>query len=98
MGTELSSSQLDKLDGVDVLMIPVGGRYTINPETAVKVISQIEPKIVLPMHYQNGNFSDISPVEDFYKEMGVMPEPQEKLKLTVKDLPEELNVLALTIS
>jgi L-ascorbate metabolism protein UlaG (beta-lactamase superfamily) len=97
LGCELTSDQLDKLDGVDVLMVPVGGNKHIDAETAVKVVNQIEPKVVLPMHFKNGSLTDFAPVSDFYKEIGVTPEPQDKLKLSVKDLPEELTVVALNI-
>jgi len=47
---ELSLSQLDKIGDVDILMIPVGGIYTIDAEEAVKIMSQIEPRIIMPMH------------------------------------------------
>jgi len=99
LGTELSSTQLDCLDGVDVLLLPVGGYYTIDAETAVKVITQIEPKIVIPMHYSMGQDSKVAkaikPLDDFLHEMAVKPEPQEKLKITKKDLPLELTVVVL---
>ena len=48
---QLTDEQLEKIDKVDVLMIPVGGKYTIDSSAAQKIISQIEPKIVIPMHY-----------------------------------------------
>lgn len=96
LGTELDSAQLEKLDGVDVLMIPVGGKHTIDAETAIKVINQIEPKIVIPMHYQTTAKSDLLPVEDFFKDMAVSPEPQDRLKITQRDLPEELQVVYLS--
>jgi L-ascorbate metabolism protein UlaG (beta-lactamase superfamily) len=95
LGTELTSSQLDCLDGVDILMIPVGGVKTIDAKTAVKVISQIEPKIVIPMHYGAIPTIPFAPVDDFLHEMGVKPETQDKLKLQKKDLPEELQVVVL---
>lgn len=95
LGTELTSSQLEKLDGVDVLMVPVGGKATIDGETAIKVINQIEPKIVIPMHYKAGSMTDLATVEEFFKDMAVTPEPQDKLKITQKDLPEELQVVFL---
>jgi len=95
LGEELSSDQLDKIDGVDVLLVPVGGKYTLDPKGAVKVISQIEPKIVIPMHYQAGKMQDLAPLSAFLKEMGATPTPQEKLKVTTKDLPEELEVVVL---
>lgn len=95
LGTELTSSQLDCLDGVDVLLIPVGGLKVIDAKMAVKVISQIEPKIVIPMHFGKIVKLDFAPVDDFLHEMGVTPEPQEKLKIVKKDLPLELSVVLL---
>jgi L-ascorbate metabolism protein UlaG (beta-lactamase superfamily) len=95
IGTELTSAQLDCIDGVDILLIPVGGKYTIDAETAVKVVNQIDPKIVIPMHYQTSKISGLAPVTDFFKEMAVTPTPQEKLKVVLKDLPEELEVVYL---
>lgn len=99
LGTELSSEQLDKMDGVDVLMIPVGGYYTIDSKQAVKVVSQVEPKIVIPMHFNNGSSAEtnknLAKLDDFLHEMGVTPSAQDKLKVTKKDLPEELEVVVL---
>lgn len=95
LGTELTSEQLDKVDGVDILLIPVGGHYTIDAKTAVKVISQIEPKIVIPMHYRAGKMEVLAPVSDFLHEMAVNPTPQDKLKIQAKDLPDELEVIVL---
>lgn len=99
LATELTSEQLERLDGVDVLMIPVGGVYTLDAKLAVKVISQIEPKIVLPMHFKvsesGDDFKDLATVDVFLQEMGVKPELQEKLKISRKDLPEELTVVTL---
>ena len=42
---------MEKILSVDVLMIPVGNKYTIDEKTAVKVISALEPSYVIPMHY-----------------------------------------------
>lgn len=99
LGTELTSAQLDCLDGVDILLIPVGGYYTIDAKTAVKVISQVEPKIVIPMHYSVGQSSDVAkkikPVDEFLHEMAATSEPQDKLKIQKKDLPAELTVIVL---
>jgi len=96
VGMELSSPQLDCLDGVDILMIPVGGTYTIDAKAAVKIISQVEPKIVIPMHYNMGQAdSKLAKVDAFLHEMAVSPTPQEKLKISKKDLPEELEVVVL---
>ena len=91
-GKELSSEQLDKMDGVDILMIPVGGKYTIDAKQAAKVISEVEPKIVLPMHYKSGNMTDIDPIDTFLKEIGLEAKKSDRLKILKKDLPETMEV------
>jgi len=48
---ELTEEQLEKIGGVDILMIPVGGTYTIGAKEASKIILQLEPRITIPMHY-----------------------------------------------
>ena len=52
LGHELSDKMLDELDGVDVLLVPVGGVYTIDAKQALKVIEAISPSIAIPMHYK----------------------------------------------
>jgi L-ascorbate metabolism protein UlaG (beta-lactamase superfamily) len=52
LGHKLSDEQLKEIGTVDILMIPVGGTFTIDPTEAVAVINQIKPKIVLPMHFK----------------------------------------------
>ena len=49
---ELTADQLEKIGEIDILMIPVGGTYTISTKEAPKIMAQIEPKIIIPMHYQ----------------------------------------------
>jgi len=98
LGVELTSDQLDKLDGVDVLMVPVGGHKHIDAETAVKVVNQIDPKIVIPMHFKIAESSEFDTVDKFFQEMAVKPEAQDKLKITQRDLPLELQVVNLKVS
>ena len=96
LGTELDSEQLEAMDGVDILMIPVGGYYTIDPKTAVKVINDVSPKIVIPMHYKvPGVNMEIASLDKFLNEIGEEPETLEKLKIMKKDLPEELKIIVL---
>jgi L-ascorbate metabolism protein UlaG (beta-lactamase superfamily) len=58
LGHELSAEQVEKIGAVDVVMIPVGGTYTIFGEVADKVISQIHPKmVVFPMHFKTESAS-----------------------------------------
>ncbi len=90
LGCKLDNKQLEKLTGADILMVPVGGKYTLDAKGAVEVVSQIEPRIVIPMHYKVGSSKlDIDSVDKFIKEMGVKPTEEEKLKIAKKDLPQE---------
>lgn len=101
LGHPLSSGQLAELNGVDVLFIPVGGVYTIGPKRAVEVISQVEPKIVIPMHYrvseQKGDktFGQLTGVKEFLKEIGEEVTPQLKLLVSRDRLPSEREVVVL---
>ena len=98
LGQALSTNQINELDGVDVLLIPVGGTYTLNAKEAEEVILQIEPKIVIPMHYGvPGLKENLSPVADFLKEMG-KENIEVQNKLTIKsslDLSEETQIVVL---
>lgn len=91
LGHLLIDDQLDKLQSVDILLIPVGGIYTINAEQASEVISQIEPRIVIPMHYKiPGLKENLDGISKFSKEMGIKEtEAIDKLRITKKDLPQE---------
>jgi len=56
IGCDLTEEQLDRLRGCDLLMIPVGGFYTINCRQAFRMCSMIDPRAVIPMHYKGKNF------------------------------------------
>lgn len=88
--------QLEEIGDIDVLMIPVGGKYTIDYKEAVQVISQIEPKIVVPMHYKTKDLKiEIDGPDKFLKEIGLTPEKTDKLKISKKTLPAEETKLIL---
>jgi len=87
---ELSDNQLEKIGEVDVLMIPVGGTGTINGSEAVKIINQIEPSVVIPMHYKiPGNSAKLDGVDKFLQEIGAENQTVDELALSKKDLTEE---------
>ena len=95
---ELTSDQLDKIGNVDILMIPVGGIYTIDGSQAAKIISQIEPSIIIPMHYKIPKLRlDLEKIDKFLKVMGIKSvEPQDKLVIKKKDLlGEEARIVLL---
>lgn len=88
---EVRDETLESLGDVDILLIPVGGKYTIDAETAAKAVKKIEPKIAIPMHYKiPGLKINLDGVEDFLKEIGATKvEAQEKLTIKKKDLEED---------
>lgn len=87
---ELTTQQLEYIEGTDILLIPVGGKYTLNASEAAKLVKNIEPRIVIPMHYKiPGLQVDIDGVDKFIKEIGNKKEEFDKLRLTHKDLPQE---------
>lgn len=88
---QLTDEQLDKIGHVDILMIPVGGTFTIGAHEASKVIGQIGPKMVIPMHYALPKLKvDLDGVEAFLKAMGKKETmPQEKLTIKASLLPKE---------
>jgi len=96
---QLSKEQLEFLDKVDVLLIPVGGGYTINGSEAISIINEIEPRIVIPMHYDVPGLKlskKIEKVDDFVKEIGLIPEKLDELKVTHDNLPSsELRLVTL---
>jgi L-ascorbate metabolism protein UlaG (beta-lactamase superfamily) len=98
---ELTSQQVDDLGDIDILLIPVGGTYTIGAKDAAEIINQIEPGIVIPIHYKiPGLKTDVEDVSKFLKEMGSEAiDPLPKLKVSVKDLPgkdEEMKIILLS--
>lgn len=67
LGHALTAEQLAALGEVDVLLIPVGGYYTIGADTAAELVGAIRPKLCIPMHYSGPGFGYdvIGPVENF---------------------------------
>lgn len=87
LGHILSNELIEQLDGIDILMIPCGGHYTIGAEEAQEVISQTSPKIIIPMHYKIPGLNiDLDDLNQFCKEMGICEKPQDKLKIKKSSL------------
>ncbi|MBU0636947.1 MAG: MBL fold metallo-hydrolase [Patescibacteria group bacterium] len=90
LGHLLEAKQLEKIEGADILLIPVGGHFTIDAKKATEVVNQIEPRIVIPMHYKtDGSTIDVDNVDKFIKELGIKPIYEEKLKINKKELSQE---------
>ena len=68
LGHPLSDEQVAELGSVDILLIPVGGLYTIDAEVATQVCDKLKPKVVIPMHFRNDKCHfPIAGVEEFLK-------------------------------
>jgi len=96
--SELTADQVSKIGNIDILFVPVGGVYTIDAKAATKIVSQIEPRIVIPMHYMLANLRfKLEKVDEFLKEMGVKnAEAQPKLAIKLRDFTsEETKVIVL---
>lgn len=101
VGHVLSSAQVDSLNGVDVLFVPVGGVYSLDPVKAAQVISDLEPHIVIPMHYNVEGldvktYGALSPVSAFLKQMNKETVvPVSKLSVSKDKFAPEMQVVVL---
>jgi len=91
LGTGLSDEDLEKIGDVDILFVPVGGVYTISAEEALSVINQIDPKIVIPMHYKiSGLNANLDGLNEFASQVKISDlEGQDVLDIKKADLPAE---------
>jgi L-ascorbate metabolism protein UlaG (beta-lactamase superfamily) len=98
LGKKLSQQEVEELANVEILMIPVGGVWVLEPKETTEVIAQLEPKIVIPMHYlEEGINLPLKGIEKFLIQVGAETKmPQDKLSLTREKLPEETEIVVLT--
>lgn len=97
LGHVPTPEQAEEMSGVDVLLVPVGGQNTIDASAAADVVSLLEPRVVIPMHYKTDReTAPLDPLQKFLKEMGVTSaEPMPKATLTRNNLPLETQVMVL---
>jgi L-ascorbate metabolism protein UlaG (beta-lactamase superfamily) len=93
----LEEKHMQELHEIDVLFVPVGGGDVLNAKQAAEVVSQLEPRVIVPMHYKTAGFCPKADgVEPFLKAIGIgKPEVQPKLKIAAKDLPQEETSIVL---
>ncbi|MEW6142967.1 MAG: MBL fold metallo-hydrolase [Chloroflexota bacterium] len=97
LGHSLSLQQLEGVGAVDVVMVPVGGNYTIGPEDAWALCQQLRPKVILPMHYRTAKVNmPIAPVEDFIRgRVGVRKLEGSEIELMRDRLPQSVEIIVL---
>ncbi len=99
LGHPLQEEQLEEVADADVLLVPIGGPHTITPTQAAELISQVEPHIVIPMHYrpQEGEHEAGHPLDKFCREMDVKTmNVQLKCVVTRSNVPTETQVVLLS--
>jgi L-ascorbate metabolism protein UlaG (beta-lactamase superfamily) len=99
----LSEEQLESIGLVDVLIVPIGGNgYTLDATSAVSLLRQIDPKVVIPVHYADDALKyEVAqdPLETFVKELGAPVETVAKYKVKSNaTLPVSLTVIEVTRS
>jgi L-ascorbate metabolism protein UlaG (beta-lactamase superfamily) len=103
LGHTLSSEQVKDIGQVDVILIPVGGYYTIDAKTAVEVVNQLNPRIVIPMHYKTTDLAAslagvLAPVDDFIKAMdgqATVTQAEQTVTIEKGKLPANRTVMVL---
>ncbi len=97
LGHRLSKEELSQVGKVDLLLIPVGGFYTLEPAEAVKVAQDIGPKIIIPMHYKTEKCGfPITGVEEFLKDWKkVKKVDSSELQIEAEKLPAQTEVIVL---
>lgn len=94
---KLTNAELERLESVDVLLLPVGGGDGLSPTVAADLISEIEPRVVVPIHYSiPGIKTELGTVEAFCKHLGAcQKEDMTRLKIQKKDLPVDAMMVAV---
>lgn len=97
LGHQLDDKQLAEIGSVDILLIPVGGFYTINAQAATKVCDRLKPKIIIPMHYRTAKgFPEISGVDEFIKgKNNVTRQDSSEAEFKAGKLPASTQIMVL---
>jgi L-ascorbate metabolism protein UlaG (beta-lactamase superfamily) len=95
-GERIPDAALKEIEGVDVLLFPVGGHGTIAPAVASDLMTALDARLAIPMLYKVGpETMDLEPIDSFLKETGTKPVPQPRVSVSKSSLPAELSVVVL---
>ncbi|MGH2531290.1 MAG: MBL fold metallo-hydrolase [Thermomicrobiales bacterium] len=98
LGHALTEEQAEAMSKIDVLMVPAGGGHVIDSTVAAEIVSQLEPKIVIPMQFATA-FGDkkLDGLEPLSKALALeAPTPVDKLALRHADLGETMRLVVLS--
>lgn len=102
LGHPLSDDLVGEMGSIDILMVPVGGVYTITPKEAVDICSKIDPYFIIPMHYKDTGinekeFGSLEPKETFLRDMGLTVEVLPKFTLKKEDIIENQSTKVIVL-
>lgn len=99
LGHILTPEQIREIGALDVLLLPVGGYYTIDAATALEVARALKPTVTIPMHYRTRFDPDmpIAPVQDFLALAKVSPEPMPLMRVAKADVCERPSICVLDV-
>jgi L-ascorbate metabolism protein UlaG (beta-lactamase superfamily) len=100
LGHILSEKEVGEIGQVDILLIPVGGYFTIDFKEATHVSEQIKPKVLIPMHFKTSKCGfPIAPVEDFLKGKPILKQPNaSEMVFDKATLPQQMEIVVLNHS
>ena len=98
LASPLTARQADELKPVDVALVPAGANCTLSLDQALQTIQDLDPRVVVPMHYGHGQKGlTLDGVEGFLRRMGIdEAQPQPRLVVSTGNLPSDLRVNLLT--
>ena len=97
LGHVLSPEQINEIGGIDILLIPVGGFFTIDAAVANQVCNQLSPRVIIPMHFKTPSCDyPIASVDDFLKgKNDVITMDSSEVKFELKELPATAEIIVL---
>lgn len=100
LGHPLPKEQVAELGEIDVLLVPAGGFFTMEPVIAAEFAESLKPRVIIPMHFKTPKVKiPILPVDEFLKgKQNVKRLPGSEVSLTKSTLPHETEIIVLTPS
>ena len=94
----LTTRLIDELKPVDVVLVPTGGHCTLDMDQVYQTLQDLDPKIVIPMHYKTEGITvDVDPIENFVRRMGLDEiQAQPRLVVTSTNLGTDMRVVVMT--
>ena len=99
ISSPLTTRQVDDLKPVDLLFVPIGGHCTLDIDQVYQTLQDLDPKIVIPMHYETtGVKVELNGLDPFVRRMGLeLSQPQPRVVVTTGNLPTDMRITTMTV-